>query len=183
MPNHVENRLKIIGNKEQIQQVKDFLKGKWDDGTEKNIDFNNITPMPRWVFNKNLTRKDEEKYGKESCWLGWSIKNWGTKWNAYESNLEDEENIIRFSTAWNDVEELILKLGRIFEEIEFEYAWASEDFGYCVGLVKFKGLEKFEYIPKGGTKEAYNLACEIRKETLKENCINENYEYDESLEE
>lgn len=182
MPNHVENRLKIIGDKEKILKVKDFLKSKWNDGTERNIDFNKITQMPKWVFHNDLRSKDEEKYGKENCWLDWSLKNWGTKWNAYESNLEDEEDTIRFSTAGNGVPELITKLGRIFEDIEFEYAWASEDFGYCTGLVKFKGLDKFEYIPEGGTKEAYDLASEIRKETLKQHCINENYEYDESLE-
>lgn len=183
MPNHVENRLKIIGNKEQIKQVKNFLKGKWNDGTERNIDFNNITPMPKWVFQEDLSRADEEKYGKENCWYEWCRKNWGTKWNAYKSDLPDEEDTIRFCTAWNGVPVLITKLGRIFENIEFEYAWASEDFGYQVGLIRFKGIEKDEYIPEGGTKEAYDLACEIRKETLKQHCINEDYEYDESLEE
>lgn len=182
MPNHVENRLRILGNKEQIKKVKDFLKRKWNDGTERNIDFNNITPMPKWIFSENLSSKDEEKYGKENCWLDWSIKNWGTKWNAYESSLEDEQDTIRFCTAWNGVKDLMTKLGRIFENIEFEYAWASEDFGYTTGLVKFKGLDIVEFIPQGGTKEAYDLACEIRKETLKEHCINDDYEYDESLE-
>lgn len=184
MPNHVENRLKIIGNENQIKEVKDFLKGKYDDGTDHNIDFNKITPMPKWVYNKDLSSKDEEKYGKENCWLEWCIKNWGTKWNAYESYLNDEENIIRFLTAWNGVPNLMKKLGFIFPEIEFEYAWASEDFGYTVGLIKYKDTDILEEnIPEGGTKEAYDLACEIRKETLKEHCINEDYEYDENLEE
>lgn len=184
MPNHVENRLKIIGNIEQIKEVKEFLKGKYNDGTDHNIDFNKITPMPKWVYNKNLSYQDEEKYGKENCWLDWSIRNWGTKWNAYQSDLDDEENTIRFMTAWNGVPELIKKLGYIFPKMEFEYAWASEDFGYTVGLIRYKDTEILEEnIPKGGTKAAYDLACEIRKETLKEHCINENYEYDESLEE
>lgn len=183
MPNHVENRLKIIGNKNQIKEVKEFLKGKWNDETERNIDFNKITPMPKWVFSKNLRSEDEKKYGKENCWLEWSIKNWGTKWNAYQSDLEDEDNIIRFMTAWNGVPELMKKLGFIFPEVEFEYAWASEDFGYAVGLIKYKDTDILEEnIPTGGTKEAYELACEIRQESLKEHCINEDYEYDESLE-
>lgn len=183
MPNHVENRLIIKGSKEQIEEVKDFLKGKYNDGTDHNIDFNKITPMPKWVFNENLSSKDEKKYGKENCWLEWSIKNWGTKWNAYQSDLKDEENIIRFMTAWNGVPELMKKLGFIFPKLEFEYAWASEDFGYTVGLIKYKDTDiLYENIPKGGTKEAYDLACSIRKETLKEHYINENYEYDENLE-
>lgn len=184
MPNHVENRLTIKGTEEQIKEIKDFLKGKYNDGTECNIDFNNITPMPKWVFNENLTSKDEEKYGKENCWYEWNRKNWGTKWNAYKSNLEDENNIVRFSTAWNNVSDLMRKLGFIFPNVEFEYAWADEDFGYNVGYIIFKDTQLIkEFYPVGGTKEAYDLACNIRKETLQENYINENYEYDESLEE
>lgn len=183
MPNHVENRLKIIGNKNQIKEVKEFLKGKWNDETDHNIDFNKITPMPKWVFSKNLRSEDEKKYGKENCWLEWSIKNWGTKWNAYQSDLEDEDNIIRFMTAWNGVPELMKKIGFIFPEIEFEYAWASEDFGCTVGLIKFKDTDVLkENIPENCSKEAYDLACEIRQETLKEYFLNKNYEYDESLE-
>lgn len=72
----------------------------------------------------------------------------------------------------------------MFPEVEFEYSWASEDFGYTVGLIRYKDTEILEEnIPDGGTKEAYDLASEIRMETLKEHYINENYEYDESLEE
>lgn len=74
MPNHVENRLKIIGSEGEIKQVKEFLKGKYENGTDNNMDFNNITPMPKWVYNKDLSSKDEEKYGKENCWLEWCFR-------------------------------------------------------------------------------------------------------------
>jgi hypothetical protein len=94
MPNYVENRLKIIGNKAQIKEVKEFLKSKYEDGTDCIKDFNKITPMPKWVYDKDLGSKSEEKYGKENCWYDWSIKNWGTKWNACKSELKDEEDTI-----------------------------------------------------------------------------------------
>lgn len=175
MPNHVENILKIKGTKEEIKEVKDFLKGKWNDGTERNIDFNNITPMPKWVYRRDLSSREEEKYGRENCWYGWSRKNWGTKWNAYESEYKDTENTIRFRTAWNNVfDELMRKLGFIFPNVEFEYSWSDEDFGYNVGRIRFKDTEILDdYIPKGGTEEAYKLTEEIWeniniKEYLKE---------------
>lgn len=48
MPNHIENRLEIIGTPEEIINVKEFLKGKssTDASNDSEIDFNNIIPMP-----------------------------------------------------------------------------------------------------------------------------------------
>lgn len=47
MPNHVINRLTIIGTDEQIKEVREFLKGEpFEDGTEQIIDFNKLKPMP-----------------------------------------------------------------------------------------------------------------------------------------
>ena len=47
MPNHVTNRLEINADRETVQKVMNFLKGKTDDdNTPCYIDFNNIIPMP-----------------------------------------------------------------------------------------------------------------------------------------
>lgn len=51
MPNHVTNRLTILGTKKQVNEVLDFI--KIEKGLEKReygiwtIDFNKITPMPK----------------------------------------------------------------------------------------------------------------------------------------
>ncbi len=74
MPNHVENILKIKGTKEEIKEVKDFLKGKYNDETERNIDFNNITPMPKWVYRGDLSSREMEKYGKKIVGMDGAIK-------------------------------------------------------------------------------------------------------------
>lgn len=48
MPNYVTNRLEINADRETVQNVMDFLKGKTDeDSTPCYIDFNNIIPMPK----------------------------------------------------------------------------------------------------------------------------------------
>lgn len=48
MPNHVTNRLEINADRETVQKVMNFLKGKTDDdNTPCYIDFNNIIPMPK----------------------------------------------------------------------------------------------------------------------------------------
>lgn len=47
MPNHVTNRLEINADRETVQKVMNFLKGKTDDdNTPCYIDFNNIIPTP-----------------------------------------------------------------------------------------------------------------------------------------
>lgn len=46
MPNHIQNRLQVIGDNEEVQKVFNHIKGKYDDGKEMQIDFNKIKPMP-----------------------------------------------------------------------------------------------------------------------------------------
>ena len=154
------------------------------------MDFNKITPMPKWVYNKGLSKEDEEKYGKDNCWLEWCRKNWGTKWNAikaeksyYFNPPEAKEDTIFFETAWSGVPELISKLGFIFPTVIIDYYWCDEDFGYNVGHIIIQDTKVIGGTLEGGSPEAFDLACEISNTTLKDHCYNENYEYDESLEE
>ena len=54
MPNHVTNRLEINADRETVQKVMNFLKGKTDDdNTPCYIDFNNIIPMPEGKYSIN----------------------------------------------------------------------------------------------------------------------------------
>lgn len=194
MPNYVVNKLKIVDSKENIEEIKGFLRSTFKSDEEEYaipMDFNKITPTPKWIYHGSLGEKEENLYGEENCWYDWNRKNWGTKWNAWK--LDDsyyfkypeieEKNVIYFGTAWNGVKDLISKLGRIFPETQFEYSWANEDFGYDVGEIHFKGLNIKENIPEGGTKLAYDMACNITNTDLRDHNINDNYEYDESLEE
>src|SRR5690242_13974136 len=49
MPNHVQNRIEIIGSNEEINKVLNAIKGDepFDDGAIRKIDFNKIIPMPK----------------------------------------------------------------------------------------------------------------------------------------
>ncbi len=44
MPNHITNRLTIIGTEEQVKQVREAIKGEHED---QFIDFNKIAPIPK----------------------------------------------------------------------------------------------------------------------------------------
>lgn len=47
MPNHIKNRLKVIGTPDQIKEVLNFISSKDEKGEAVQIDFNKIKPMPK----------------------------------------------------------------------------------------------------------------------------------------
>ena len=156
MPNYIKNSLQIIGTNEQVKEVLDFL--ETDYGV---IDFNSITPQPKWVYNGNLLcKKLEDKYGVENCWYGWRRKNWGNKWNARNSELV-ADNVIEFETAWSGVPELMSKLGLIFEDVEFLYQFADEDIGCNVGEYHIKGIDVESIDFEDFSKESMVLAISL----------------------
>lgn len=46
MPNHIQNRLQIIGDKKEIEKLFNHIEGKFDD-EKVQMDFNKIKPMPK----------------------------------------------------------------------------------------------------------------------------------------
>ncbi len=104
MPNYVYVN---IGRTEEIDALLLNERGE--------VDFNILIPMPPH-------QPDPEKEGYFNAkdginvanvnsglnWYDWSIKNWGTKWNACDSYVD--ECYISFSTAWSLPEPVIRKL-------------------------------------------------------------------------
>ena len=197
MPNHITNRLTIIGTEEQVKQVREAIKGERET---QHIDFNKIAPIPKELektqsptriisqeeydeqekkiaegnltdneknfgLSRGLTQELVDEYRKKfghSDWYGWQIENWGTKWNAYEQFILDE-NCIEFQTAWSTSFALLVNLSLMFPEVTFEVRFADEDFGYNVGEYTLLGGEEIlENIPNGGSDEAYELAMDIQ---------------------
>ena len=170
MPNHITNKLRIVGTNEQVHEVLDFLKIEPIEGRKYSgygtIDFNKITPMPKWVYGSSpdvtgISTKDEEKWGEENTSLSWARKNWGTKWGPYEQRHEDDT--IYFNTAWNGVPDLVRKIAWIFPDVNIEYSYADEDLGSSnCGIYVFKAHEILEETHfESESKEAYELAFEL----------------------
>lgn len=59
-----------------------------------------------------------ENFGFDN-WHDWSLSNWGTKWNAYEQYMEDD-NTICFNTAWATPFEVIQELSFMFPHMTFQ---------------------------------------------------------------
>ena len=90
-------------------------------------------------------------------WYDWSIKNWGTKWNAYSSILEvkDEYSVeLSFQTAWSGVPDIISKLTEMFPTFTFEYEYADEDMGYNCGSGYGEDGEFSFLMLQGGSEDA-----------------------------
>ncbi len=109
-------------------------------------------------------------YGADT-WYDWSCENWGTKWGAMDSRIEDNE--ITFDTAWSASLPVTAKLSEMFPEVVFSHKWADEDIGYNCGRLVFKNQEIIEeYVPERGSDDAVRFACDIwgydEKEFLQE---------------
>ena len=122
MANHWSNIVKFRGNQEQVNALLESIKG--DDG--RLVDFNKITPIPRWIYGADpsdtgITKEDKEKYGKENISLNWRREHWGTKWNAYEMDYNAEKNELFFRTANGAAPYLFQKLAWIYPEVEITY--------------------------------------------------------------
>ena len=78
------------------------------------------------------------KYGF-TTWYGWRNHNWGTKWNACDTEILDKDTIV-FDTAWSNPDPIMEKLGEIYPGIRIEHWWADEDVGSNTGhRVMFDG--------------------------------------------
>lgn len=65
--------------------------------------FNQIIPMPDDIMRGNISYEDRKSSDGKN-WYDWSIKHWGTKWDAHQVSTElvDENSLdIYMDTAWS----------------------------------------------------------------------------------
>lgn len=73
------------------------------------------------------------KYGAKD-WYDWSIKNWGTKWNAHDTIINDpSEATVYFHTAWSAPIPFLDALSKQYPDLSFDYMFADEDMGCNTG--------------------------------------------------
>lgn len=155
MPNWVKNELRFeCKNNGRIFELMETIKGKNGD-----MDFESIIPMPDNIFRGNLGKKERELYGKNN-WHDWSVKHWGTKWNACEAYAGHTG--IEFETAWSAPEPVIKKLSKMFPDVVIEHWWADEDIGYNCGRRKYlNGNVIGRWVGSEGSKNAIKMACDL----------------------
>lgn len=110
-------------------------------------------------------------------WYDWNIKNWGTKWNAYDFERISESEI-KFETAWSAPHPVIERLDTLAGE-KFRHEWADEDTGNNVGYREYAGEGGFYNERElSGTREGYELAFKLRPGLGDEyRLVGDSYEY------
>lgn len=134
MPNHVTSKL-YIQDENIRKEVIDYLYNE-EDKIPSFMTFEKIIPMPDYIYRGNLSKQEKQLYGSDNCWYDWSINNWGTKWDAYNSFI-DSQYRITFDTAWSGVPKLMGLLSQKFPGVIFDYKYADEDAGYNVDHYRF----------------------------------------------
>lgn len=137
MPNHVDISCTVTGPRADVQR---FYKESFVSETASApgspvaewFDFNTVVPMPQLML-------------KSGGWYSWSIKKWGTKWNAYRCMLRGSvfdapgaSGALEFSfcTAWSFPEPVFRALAEKYPTLRFECACWEE-------MMQFAGKGSF----------------------------------------
>lgn len=165
MPNHVKNRLVFSGEQSEIDKLVESFSSEKEGQNEPYFpDFNLLIPQPKNIFRGVLGEYERRQCLKEGRpnWYDWNLEHWGTKWNSY-SNENTEQNTFFFDTAWAPVPYIVKVMSEKFQNVEISYCWADENTGYNCGRAVYKsGEKKSEFMPNGGSRDAYYIAFDIR---------------------
>jgi hypothetical protein len=177
MPNHI---LTVI-NCDNKKEVLKFMKSKDNDFDFNNLvqqpkELSNVNSPVIILEGEELKKEIEEtkkskifrglpisreqsdeyliKYGANN-WYDWNIKNWGTKWNSYNHNL-DKDDTIEFQTAWGHPTAIITRLSHQFPRTKFFVQYADEDIGSNCGQYIIKKGKMIEFEEGDG-----KFACDL----------------------
>lgn len=131
--------------------------------TAKIADFNMVIPQPANIETGDCSMEHAPGI---ICWRGWSISNWGTKWNAYDTKTEDHGDgtvTLQFDTAWSHPFPVLEALSVKCSGHELEVAYADEDLGYNLGKYSIKNGERTDLLGiEDGTEEASEFAAQLK---------------------
>jgi hypothetical protein len=121
MPNHVTNVIEL--KTEDFDRIKDRIMS----GEE--FDFEKLIPMPLNVYRGNISFINEIRFPNN--WYNWSIENWGTKWNAYDTHVNrgEKETKLTFFTAWEKPDPVIVAFANL-TKIPFQHKYFDEGHGF-----------------------------------------------------
>lgn len=174
------NMIKTLNSSKIIKPYNGFLtECEVKEKTERilKLGYDSLTCLDD-IYRLGMTALDNaRKYGGKD-WYDWSVENWGTKWNAYDIDAEDD--YISFLTAWSAPIPIYLKLVEMFPEVDFELSWADEDMGSNTGCFRSEKGEISGGYHEDCSNEAYNTyvrcngECECLEQDADGNWIRKN---------
>jgi Api92-like protein with ferredoxin domain len=155
MPNPIENHLTIEGPQSDIDALVKKAAGPDNHGQagHHTITFHAFVSMPADVFRGSVDLREQERMGIKH-WYNWSVKNWGTKWDAYQTTFKKEIDpvleqlaaafagknkkgaaygraLFTFQTAWAAPHPVIAAMAKQHKSLKIKHEYSDEDSSGC----------------------------------------------------
>jgi hypothetical protein len=122
VPNWCTNTMVVLGEPERITALLEAVKSEQEvDGVIEPLSFERILPTPPSLLADETEAASAS--GEMPGWYEWRIEHWGTKWEVFGCDLEDQRALGRcvfsFETAWAPPEPVIEHLSRRFPDLHF----------------------------------------------------------------
>lgn len=134
MPNWCDNMLTVEAKEEtsSLKQLEEFIKISTnkivkEDGSifTSVLSFNNTVPMPEEVAK---TMKMPGSGTELPDWYEWSCQNWGCKWDAHRTEIEEKEDrciSYFFRTPWSPPLPWLLTIATLYPNLKFRLEFSS----------------------------------------------------------
>ena len=143
MPNHVYNILSVSGPESDVRAFHDAINIDSDDNSGIIRAF---LPFPTELEGEPITRQDGTVIGRAFSDEGynWCLRNWGTKWGDYDTEIlsepskissSDWEVVYSYSTAWSPANPAIISIAKRFPNLTFTVSWEEGGSQSCGALV------------------------------------------------
>jgi hypothetical protein len=160
MPNWCLNRLTVSGDKHEVTKFKELSLVKPEKSSEMNFTMEILNPTPKELLEQTspvmwrgeLTdvegQKEFEKYIGElkekygyTDWYNWRVDKWGTKWDAAETCICDDEDelfVVEYDTAWSPNIAWVQYVAKAFPTLQFTLTFEEPGMDFC-GIYEVKG--------------------------------------------
>lgn len=108
----------------------DLLIGALEAANRAEVDVSKLSPESFSQFTGMLENYRATGYLHE---MDFARKEWGTKWNAYDTKANPEDGKVTFNTAWSCPLPVLESLSKKFPTEEIKVRFADEDIGSNCG--------------------------------------------------
>ena len=100
---------------------------------------------------ENHVKELEKKYGYTD-WYNWRVDNWGTKWDAGDSYVDERDGeslCINYTTAWGPNSMFVHYASKQFPNLHFKLSYEEPGMGFCGCYEVKNGGEDFDDLMEG----------------------------------
>ena len=199
MPNHITNKITVLEGQYDLSKLTSFNNVVPMPVEIKDTSHGNVVMELEKLFGilghygTPLTLKEiHNKYPNEDIaklltnfrehghitWYSWSIEKWGTKWDMY--NAECEDNVLTFLTAWNAPKQFYQALADTLDYGTVLYVeYADEDIGYNAGVFVLSKESVVHTKYDADSKDAWELAIKLKGLEDDVHLVNDKWEFKE----